>query len=137
MKIIFHWIDIENVRHNNLKIACQFVQALKDASLDSSPLGRKTIERLRHCPESPGDLSDRCLRLSLRMLLNHGYAAQDTYDNNIQALQHDLVATKELDPANLLSYKNACEKLTSLTGVLPITTDTGGKSTFIQRIHGD
>ena len=115
--------DIESIQHKNLKIAYQFVQALKDASLDSSPLDRKTIERLRHCPENPGNLSDRCLRLSLRMLLNHGHAAQDIYDNNIQALQHDLVATEEFNPANLLSYKNACERLTNLTGVSPIVTD--------------
>lgn len=57
------------------------------------------------------------------MLLNHGNTAQDTYDKNIQALQRDLVATEELDPANLLSYKKACDKLASLTGVSPITTD--------------
>jgi len=57
------------------------------------------------------------------MLFNHGHAVQDTYDNNIQALQCNLVVTKELDPANLLSYKNACEKLAGLTGVSPITTN--------------
>ena len=115
--------DIENVQHSNLKISCQFIQALKDASLDSSPLERKTIERLRHCPESPGDLNDRCLRLSLRMLLNHGTAAQDTYNKNIQSLQQELVVTGELDPANLLSYDNACKKMASLTGVSSLETD--------------
>jgi len=57
--------DAENIRHSNLKIAYQFVQALKDASLDGSPLEQKTIERLCHCPENPGSINDRCLRLSL------------------------------------------------------------------------
>jgi len=57
------------------------------------------------------------------MLLNHGNTAQDMYDKNIGALQRDLVVTEELDPANLLSYKNACKKLASLTGVSSISTD--------------
>jgi len=57
------------------------------------------------------------------MLLNHGNTAQDAYDKRIPALQRDLVVTKELDSAYLLSYNNAYKKLASLTGVLPITTD--------------
>ena len=114
---------MESIRHSNLKIAYQFVQALKDASLDGSPLERKTIEHLCHCPKNPGSINDCSLRLSLWMLLNHGNTAHDTYDKNIAALQRDLVVTEELDPADLLSYKNACEKLASLTGVSPIATD--------------
>ena len=85
--LTFGLTDPEAIQHDNLKIAYQFVQAIRNASLDSFPLECGTIKCLCHCSKTPSDLSDHCLRLSLQMLLNHGNAAQDAYDKNIQAVR--------------------------------------------------
>jgi len=72
---------------HELKIAQQFIESLKNATLDNSTLNDWVCERLRNPPTSTvDDMLDPILRLSIDIYLAVGNTSQETYNSVRNAL---------------------------------------------------
>ncbi|KAJ6611698.1 hypothetical protein B0H10DRAFT_1808959, partial [Mycena sp. CBHHK59/15] len=66
----------------DLQIALDFIEAIKNASLDNGDLDPETLARLRHPPEEILDLSDPALRYSLDLFLATTHASKKAYTDS-------------------------------------------------------
>jgi hypothetical protein len=74
---------------DNIKIAMQFIQAMKAASLDDewSQLGEDTLHQLQNPPTTPVNLDESpAWRLGLDLYLSVGNASQETYTSVRKAI---------------------------------------------------
>jgi hypothetical protein len=103
---------------HELKIAQQFIESLKNATLDNSTLDDWVCERLRNPPTSTvDDMLDPILRLSIDIYLAVGNASQETYNSVRNALMR-------YNPAEpLLSYDIVKRRITEISGVTAIQED--------------
>ncbi|KZT25538.1 hypothetical protein NEOLEDRAFT_1156215 [Neolentinus lepideus HHB14362 ss-1] len=104
-------------RIEDIWITEQFIQALREASLDNGDLTDAAVEDLLNPPESTLKLReerDRDLLLSLRLFLAQLDCSQDTYKQTADAVQQAHPEDK------LLSYENIKRTVSKLTGVYPI-----------------
>ena len=75
--------DRNNIHLNDLKLTVNFINALRDASLDNSSTGlsREALERLRNPPrERPSLLVDEDMRLAIDLFF--GNSSEISYETN-------------------------------------------------------
>jgi hypothetical protein len=103
----------------DIKIAREYINALKGATLDSDLsrhwLGEEIIDQIKNPPTSPLIIDDLTTRLSLDLYLAVGNASQETYNSACAAIHHHFHDEK------LLSYfkvKRLVENLTGITFIL-------------------
>jgi hypothetical protein len=105
--------DVE-IHIEDLKIACEFINGLRNASLDNEDLPEDVLTRLRHPLEQPLDIDDPDIRLSIDLFLSISNASQDTY-TSVRA------AILRRHPDNLiLSFDQVKRKVAELSGVASI-----------------
>ncbi|KIM36421.1 hypothetical protein M413DRAFT_20524 [Hebeloma cylindrosporum] len=128
-------------RRNKLKIkiAREYIGALKNATLDSDLsrrwLGKETIKQIRNPPTSPLMIDNPTTRLSLDLYLAVGNASQETYNSTCAAIR------RRFPDEKLLSYflvKKLVEDLTGITLILEdmcINSCTGYTGPYSDHTH--
>ncbi|KAF8810988.1 hypothetical protein BYT27DRAFT_7253126 [Phlegmacium glaucopus] len=117
------YVDIEELYNlaqlNDIKIAMEYVQALKVASLDddNNRLDKEAVERLRNPPTSPADVNDPDLRLGLDLFLAAIKSTQENYNLTWRA-----VLRRHPDDT-IPSYEQMKRRVAEITGVVPIVHD--------------
>jgi len=103
---------------HKLKIAQQFIESLKNATLNNSTLNDWVCERLCNPPTiTVDDMLDPILRLSIDIYLAVGNGSQETYNSVCNALMH-------YNPAKpLLSYDIVKWCITEISRVTAIQED--------------
>ncbi|KIM36857.1 hypothetical protein M413DRAFT_31260 [Hebeloma cylindrosporum] len=107
-------------RIEDIKIAQQFIAALKSASLDNGDLDDKELENLLNPESAPVDIdseSERELLLCLRIFLAQINSSQETYTGTLEAIR---IAYPEDE---LLSYDQIKWRIACITGVYAIIKD--------------
>lgn len=95
----------------------QFIEALKNATLDDEPLPEHVIHNLRNPLQEPVDISDPDLRFSVDLYLAINNASEKTYNAARAA------SLKRHPEDNVLSYHLVKKAITELSGVTEIRHD--------------
>jgi hypothetical protein len=98
----------------DLQIALDFIQAVKNASLDNGDLDDETLERLRDPSTEPLDISDPAHRYSLDNFLATTNASEETYNAICDAY------IRRHPENELLSHAAIKKKVAEWSGVVPI-----------------
>ncbi|KAJ6494420.1 hypothetical protein C8R45DRAFT_824679, partial [Mycena sanguinolenta] len=102
---------------SDLQTALEFIQAVRNASLDNGDLDSETLASLRNPPTEPLDISDPVMRFSLKLWLNATHGSIDMYNKNCAAY-------KERHPdEEILSYAVIKKKVAEWSGVTPIRSE--------------
>ncbi|KAL0056743.1 hypothetical protein AAF712_016648 [Marasmius tenuissimus] len=106
-------------RLDDIKIALAFADALKSASLDSDlePLDPSFLHRLRHPPTAPLKLQDRDERLSIELFMAHSRSSDEIYTETCEIIK------RAFPDVNLLTLHEVKDRVSSITGVVPIWRD--------------
>ncbi|KAJ7062570.1 hypothetical protein C8F01DRAFT_1209920 [Mycena amicta] len=104
-------------RLEDLQIAQEFQDAVRNATLENSGLDDDYIHRLRNPPTAPVDLSDKDLRLSLDLFLSTLNASEETFEQ-----VRDSVMRSHPDDV-LLTLPEVKKTLAEITGVVPLKND--------------
>lgn len=103
----------------DIKIAREFINALKGASLDSNLsrrwLGEETINQIQNPPTHPLSIDNPTSRLSIDLYLAVGSASQETYEQARLAIQRRF---PEEDLLSFFKVKRLVETLTGITFIL-------------------
>lgn len=102
---------------DDLRIAEQFVDAVRRATISDEPLDDDVKQRLLHPPECPLDITDPDLRLSIDLYLAVRNASESVYD----AARESIMRRHPED--KILSYDLVKKKITELTGVTSVLED--------------
>jgi hypothetical protein len=103
---------------NNIQTAYDFINELKNASLNSGQLDPDDIDQLWNPPNGPVDLADDPdFRLSLDLFLSITNTSQEVYNN----VRNAIVKQHPEDP--ILSYDQVKCYIMNLTGIIPLTDD--------------
>ncbi|KAH7905502.1 hypothetical protein BJ138DRAFT_1017617, partial [Hygrophoropsis aurantiaca] len=100
----------------DLQNAQAFIDALKDASLDSNDVDADVLYQLRNPFTSLLDLSDPHLRLSIDLFLAVSNASQATYTSARDAI----VRCYPENADKILSFSQIQQKIAQLSSVVPI-----------------
>jgi hypothetical protein len=103
----------------DIKLTMEFIQALDSATLDDeySRLDPDTLERLRHPPTSPANVSDPDFRLGLDLFLASLNASQNTYN-----MSREGILRRHPDD-HIPSYDQMKRAIAEITGIMPIVDD--------------
>ncbi|KAJ3861580.1 hypothetical protein EV359DRAFT_74615 [Lentinula novae-zelandiae] len=101
----------------DIRIADEFIQLLREATLENSGLDERTIERLRNPIEGPPDELDPDTRLSIDLYLSITHASEATYSSVRNAI---LLCFPE---TNILSYHCVKSFIADTTGVISVYSD--------------
>jgi hypothetical protein len=101
---------------DDIRIAQEFINMLKDATLDNCGMEEDDLHRLRNPPNHQLDLNDLDpgLRLSLKLFLATSGASEDTYKSVCDAI------LEEHPDDNLYTHDRLKREIRSLTGIAPI-----------------
>lgn len=102
------------VHLEDLQIAQDFIEGLRGASLDSSPIHPDLLDRLRHPPEEELHIEDRALRFSLEMYLH------DTSEESYEQIRGSL---QRIYDQPMLTYSQIKSKVQEISGIYPIYND--------------
>ena len=105
---------------DDVRLAQEFIEALKHASLDNGDLTDDEVGALLNPAQEPLDLSeddDKDLSLCLRLFLAQINSSQETYKSSIDAIK---IAHPDDE---LLSYDQITRRIAKLSGVKPIASD--------------
>lgn len=108
--------DVE-IHIDDLKIAREFINGLRNASLDDENLPEDVLARLRHPLEEPLDIDDPDIRLSIDLFLSVSNASQQTYTSVRDAI------LRRYPESLVLSFDQVKRKVTELSGVVSIVHD--------------
>lgn len=108
-----------NPQLEDIRIAYSFIDALKNASLDSTaaPLDKDLLERLRHPAQTTLTIDDQDDRLSLDIFLSVTNASEETYSSVRNAILH------RYPESCILTYYKVKQLAAELSGVVPIIHD--------------
>ena len=111
------WNPDDLVPHlDALRNSANFVDRLREASLDNDAIPPDVRERLRS-PPTDFPVIDADLRMCIEIFLGTTNGSQDTYDNVCRAIR------RRFPDIHMLSYEQMRRKLVDLTGVIPVMTD--------------
>jgi hypothetical protein len=104
------------LRIEDIEIAQEFINMLKDAMLDDCGMKEEDLHHLRNPPNEPLDLNalDLGLRLSLKVFLATTSASEDTYKSVRAAILEEHIDD------NLYTLDMLHSEIGSLTGIAPI-----------------
>lgn len=102
---------------DDLKIAREFINGLRVASLDDENLPDEVLARLRHPIQEPLDISDPDIRFSIKLFLSVGNASQETYTSVREAI------LERYPDSLVLSFDQVKRKVTELSGVVSVVHD--------------
>jgi hypothetical protein len=105
---------IDDIHLRHLRIAREFIDALKDASLEKDGLEPEILERLRNPPTQPLVLDDLDVRLSIETYFATFRSAQRTYREVREAF------LQRYPDSKMLSYEQVEKLLAELTGIYPV-----------------
>jgi hypothetical protein len=105
---------VESACLGNIKTALDFIQELKNASLDDGHLTPDICERLRDPPSGPVHLTPDD-QLSLELFLSVQNSAQQVYISVKKAIEH------RSPEYNILTYDQAKQLTAEVSGISPIT----------------
>lgn len=100
-----------------LKIALEFQQALKHASLDNGDLDTESLARLRNPPQTLFELPDPDVLLSLKLFISTTNASNQTYTDVCADIAD---VHPEITP---LSHAAIKKEIAAISGVVPIIHD--------------
>ena len=100
-----------------IKIAQQFIQHLKDATLDNSDMNPDDVDTLRNPPNYALDLTEPGLLLSIKIFMALTNALEDAYRSTRDAI------LEEHPDDNVYTYEQIQRKVPKLSGVIPIIND--------------
>jgi len=103
------------IRH--VAMAQEFVDLIRDATLDNCGLDDEIIEHLRNPAGPPLDALDPTNRLSIDIYLGCKNASRETYNHVRKAL------SRYDPPIHLLSYHLVQKSIASLTGIIEVEDD--------------
>ncbi|KAG6882434.1 hypothetical protein C0993_010554, partial [Termitomyces sp. T159_Od127] len=107
-----------NSNLDDLRIAAQFIEGLRTATLEKSNMSVEDIKRLREAPsDSFDEINDRHFVKALRTFLATTNASEHTYED-VRTAHQDCYPD---DP--YLSYYQVQRRVELLTGVMPIMHD--------------
>ncbi|OBZ66066.1 hypothetical protein A0H81_13935 [Grifola frondosa] len=101
----------------DIRIAQEFIELLKHATLDESGLHADALARLRNPPQQPLQIDDPDILLSLEIYLAISNASQETYDHVRSAILRRHPETK------ILSYYQVKKMIAELSGVDAVSND--------------
>ncbi|KAF5368205.1 hypothetical protein D9757_011314 [Collybiopsis confluens] len=101
----------------DIRIADEFIELLKNASLDNDGLEEHTLYRLRNPLENLPDELDHYTRLSIDMYLAITHASESTYNDIRDAIQ------RCFPDAKILSYYKVKNFIADITGVVAVKHD--------------
>lgn len=105
------------IRIDDLKVARDFINGLRAASLLDENLPDEVLTHLQHPTQEPLDIDDPDIRLSIDLFLSVGNASQETYTSVRAAI------LRRYPDSLLLSFDQAKRKVTELSGVVSIVHD--------------
>lgn len=65
----------------------EFIELIKNATLEDSGLTERQVHRLRNPPEKPFEIKDKDTLLSIKLFLACGNASQETYNAVCDAIK--------------------------------------------------
>lgn len=92
--------DNVNVKRQDIKYTLEYIDLLKEATLEMSGLAEDEVHRLRNPMEEEFDITDPVIRLSIDLYLALSNASLETYN-----LVRDAIATYSPDIKVLTLYK--------------------------------
>jgi hypothetical protein len=103
----------------DIRIAQEYIRALRNASLDSETekLDPEFLDRLRKPPTEELKIDDPSLRLSLDIFISTSNASQQTYNDVCASIQ------RRFPKEQLLSHYKVKRLVEDLTGIIPIMRD--------------
>lgn len=104
-------------RVEDLRIAEEFVRAVRRAKLSEEPFDDDVMHRINNPPTIPIDLSDPNLRMSIDLYLAVRNASEETYNATRIAIM------RRHPEDQILSYHVVRRKVTELTGVTSVVHD--------------
>ncbi len=107
----------EETRLQDLKIALQFTQDLKNASLDNGKLDPDTLSRLRNPAQEPLAIEDEDVLFAIKLFFSTSDASQEVYTKSRKAV----LERHPDDP--ILSYYQIKKKVERLSGVIILEDD--------------
>lgn len=109
--------DPDNATLNDLKTTLQFINLLRNATLDDGTLDDEIIDRLRNPLQGPPEIDDPDLLLALKVFLATNNASEDCY-----AKVRDAVCGR-FPECEFLSQDRLKRRITQLTGITSIVHD--------------
>lgn len=110
-----------NPWNEDIRIAQQYINALRSASLENSGLDDTALENLKNPPDSPIELGDsdeeRDTRLSLKLFIGLARASEKEYTASRSAI------SDEYPDSELLSYDQVRKRVATMTGIYPVLHD--------------
>ncbi|EGN96875.1 hypothetical protein SERLA73DRAFT_75722 [Serpula lacrymans var. lacrymans S7.3] len=124
-RVYHHGIDIdidvlaETARLEDIQIAIQFIQALKNATLndEANKLDKDMLHRLQDPPQASLDIDDPDVLLSIETFMALSNSSQETYHLIRKAILHRYPDSK------MLSYDQVKRRITKMSGVGSIVHD--------------
>jgi hypothetical protein len=113
---------MEDIKLRHLRIAREFIDALKVASIDQDGLDPAVLERLRNPPHAPLMLDDADIRFSIETYFATFRSAQRTYREVREGV------LRRYPDSKMCSYEQVESLLAELTGIYPCMHDMCPKS---------
>ena len=110
-------IDLPQYRIEHVKLVQDFIEEIKNATLENGKLNNDVIERLRNPDPEPVDIDDPDVRLSLDLYMSCVNASEETY-NNVQ-----LAIMRRFPGTEVLSHYLVKKLVSDTTGVVSILDD--------------
>jgi len=110
-------IDLPQSRIEHVKLVQDFIEEIKNATLENGKLNNDVIERLRNPDPEPVDIDDPDVRLSLDLYMSCINASEETYNNVRLAIMRRFPGTE------VLSHYLVKKLVSDTTGVVSILDD--------------
>jgi len=104
-------------RIESVKVALDFINEIRSATLDNAGLDADVLDRLCNPPEEQRDISDPDVRLSLDLFLAVTNASEEIYNSCRSAILRRYPST------NILSYYSVKKLVSEITGVIAVYDD--------------
>ncbi|KAF8156738.1 hypothetical protein B0H34DRAFT_859431 [Crassisporium funariophilum] len=106
-------------RIGHVKLTQQFIEEIKNATLDNGKLDRDALDRLRSPDQHPVDISDPDTRLSLDLFMDCDNASGNTYSKVRKSLVRRFPDLSD----SLLSYDGVKTLVAKISGVVSVSDD--------------
>jgi hypothetical protein len=110
-------LTVEDATLDDLKIALSFITLIRSAMLENGSIDPDTIDRLRNPEQGPPDVDDPDLILAIKIYLATTKASDDVYKDVGEAI------SERFAEWDFLSMDRLKRKITTLTGIAPVTHD--------------